>query len=222
MRAALTVPMLFMCPVSANAQVVTDARAWFAASLQERSGTISRWRWFGDIVARSREGLDDVDATALRGAIGYDLTSQAGVAGGYAFAQSYPATGGVTIEHRVFQQFQWRGRAAGGALSFRTRVEQRFIEGNSAMALRVRGQVRFSRPIRGPLSWLISDEIFLHANSTSRLARGLDQNRGFGGISVAANSNTAIELGYLNQYSKSRTGPKRVNHVLSSTISLSF
>lgn len=213
-----------MPALPAAAQTATDERAWFTASLQERSGTKSPWRWFGDVTARSREGVDDLDATALRGAIGYDLTSQSGIAGGYAFAQSYPASGGVTIEHRVFQQFQWRGRAGGVALSLRTRVEQRFIEGNSGMALRVREQARFSRPVRAGsrVSWLVWDELFLHANETSRLARGLDQNRAFAGMSLAASARASVEFGYLNQFSKSRTGANRSNHVLSGTLSLSY
>jgi hypothetical protein len=223
-KSAAALVLLVIAPTVAAAQTITDERLWVAVSAQDRLGATSDWRWFVDVIARSRNGVDDLDATALRGAIGVDLSSHTSVAAGYAAAQSYPSSGGVTLEHRIFAQAQWRGRPAGGSLAFRTRLEQRRIEGNSGAAWRVREQVRFSHAVApgSRVSVVTWDEVFFHANATRRYARGLDQNRAFVGLGVALDAHAGLDVGYLNQFSRSRSGPDRVNHILSVTLALTF
>lgn len=207
----------FISPSVVSAQVITDERLWTNLSVQERSGTESPWRWAGELVLRTREGVDDLDVFVVRGIIGYDLSERSSGGVGFAVVPSFPLSGGTVVEKRLFEQYLWSGRGLGGAVTLRTRLEQRWIEGNTGLAWRVRQQLRYSRPIvpRSRFSWVGSEEIIVHANQTARYDRGLDQNRAFGGISRTISEQVRIEIGYLNQYSHSVTGPNRINHILS-------
>ena len=208
----------------AAAQVITDERLWTNVNVQERSGTESPWRWAGDVVLRTREGVDDLDNLVFRGSIGYDLTDRSSAWAGFAVVPSFPASGGTIVEKRLFTQYSWSGPGLGGSVALRSRLEQRWTEGNSGLAWRVRQQVRYSRPMapKSRFAWVGTDEIIFHLNETSRYDRGLDQNRAFGGISRTINPNVRVEIGYLNQYSHSVTGPNRMNHVLSIGTSVTF
>jgi hypothetical protein len=221
-----SLPLLALLAAAApsSAQVQTDERLWTSINVQERSGTASAWRWAIDGFMRTRDGVGTMDSMAARFLIGFDITPQSSVWGGYSAGPSFPASGGTIIEQRLAQQFLWSGRAAGWALSLRSRMEQRFIEGNSGTQVRVRQQIRFSRPIApgSRLAIVGSEEIFFHVNETSRFDRGLDQNRAFAGLSRVLNGHVRVEAGYLNQYSHSRTGPNRMNHILSAGGSLTF
>ena len=220
----LAVSQSLMVVAPARAQVITDERLWTNLVIQERSGTASPWRWAGDVVLRTRQGVDELDTLVFRGIIGYDLTDRSNVGAGFAVVPSFPVLGGTVIEKRLFTQYLWSGRGLGGSVALRTRLEQRWTEGNSGLAWRVRQQVRYSRPMapQSRFSWVGTDEIIFHLNETTRYDRGLDQHRAFGGISRTINPTVRIEIGYLNQYSHSVIGPNRMNHVVSIGTSVTF
>jgi hypothetical protein len=204
-------------PTPAAAQLITDGRVWANLSLQERQGTESPWRWSAEFSLRMRDGVDEVDTVITRGLIGYDLTERTSASVGFGVIPSFPATGGTLIEKRLFEQYLWNGRALGGLLALRTRLEQRWAEANSGLAWRVRQQVRYMRPIAPDSRYALVgyDELQVHLNATLRYDRGFDQNRAFGGISRTLNEKIRLEVGYLNQFLHSVTGPNRLNHVLS-------
>ncbi|HXT71302.1 MAG TPA: DUF2490 domain-containing protein [Vicinamibacterales bacterium] len=206
-------------------QTVTDERVWFTTTLQEPGNPGSPWRWSFETTLRSREGVSELDTVVVRPTLIYALTPHSSIGVGYAFVPSFPATGGTTLENRIYGQYIWTGPAGGGTLTMRTRVESRFIEANSGPLGRVRQQVRYSRPVRqgSRLSWVGWDELSLHLNNTSRSPRGVDQNRAFGGLSLAATGRVRVESGYLNQFLPGHRGaPDRRNHILSGTLTISF
>lgn len=223
-RTVLLVCLLVAVPIAAAAQTVTDERAWFNFTLQEGGSAGSPWRWTLESYIRSREGVSDLDLAGLRPTIFYAITPRSVLGGGYAIVASFPAGGGTTTEHRVYGQYQWTGSAAGGTLALRTRLEARMIEGNSGTQGRLRQQARFSHPIgRSRVSFVAYDELFLHLNNTSRNARGVEQNRAYGGVAIAASRSARIEAGYVNQfYPGHRSAPDRMYHVLSSALVVSF
>lgn len=208
---------------STSAQTITDGRTWWNVTVQEKSGTASPWRWYVEVQGRMRDGLDALDQLLIRPAVGYDLTSRSSVWIGYGHTPSFPASGDVITENRAWQQFSWNrpGGRAGWAL--RSRLEQRAIEGNDAAALRVRQQVRLTRPLPGGrVSAILWDEVFVHLNSTRRTASGLDQNRVFGGVGITLTPITRIEVGYMNQYVNALRGPERSHHILSGVLGVAF
>jgi len=223
-RVVLLLALLLVPRASASAQTVNDGRVWTGVALQERPGTHSPWRWAVDVPVRTRDGVDAVDLTGVRPAVGYDLSARASIWAGYAIVGSFPASGGVVVEHRVFQQFLWVGAIRDTVLSLRTRLEQRSIEDNSSLSWRTRQQIRISRPIwnGSRVSFVTWDEVFFHLNTTSRYGRGLDQNRFFAGIGRPLSRKVRLEAGYANQFTRSRRGPNRMNHVLSASLGAAF
>jgi hypothetical protein len=204
-------------------QTVSDERVWVAFTAQGRMGAASPWRWTIESLIRTRDVVDAVDVFVARAIAGYDLTPRSSVWAGYANSSSFPAGSSAQTEHRFFQQYLWSGRAGTGALALRTRFEERLLEGNSGVVFRVRQQVRYSRPIAaGSRFTLVGwDEILVHANTTTRSARGLDQNRAFAGIGRAF-TRTRLEVGYLNQYIRAVTPPNRRNHFLFGGVNVAF
>lgn len=204
----------------AHAQSVTDERVWLSVSLQDRAGG-RPWRWSFDAGLRTREGAGTLDTLLARAGIGRDLSPLASLWAGYATSGSFPDEGGVTVEQRIFEQFLWTARRGGLSASLRTRFEQRFAEGNSGLALRLRQQVRLAHPLGASRFSIVGwDEVFVHLNDTSRFPRGVDQNRAFVGVSHPAGS-SRIEVGYLNQMIVAGT-PDRVNHIVFGGVSASF
>ena len=219
-----TLAAVLVCPPPAAGQTLIDERLWTAIVLQERPGTESPWKWSFDALARSRNGVNDLDVMAFRPTIAFDLTSRSSVGGGYAWSPAFPTAGGVNHEHRLFQQYIWAGRAGASSVTLRTRLEQRFIEGNNGMLARLRQQARISRPLRSGsrISLVGYDEILFHLNDTSRSPRGVDQNRAFGGLGFAFTPAARVEAGYLNQFSPGHGGRSRMNHVLSTSATFAF
>ena len=203
-------------PAPAVAQITTDERVWTNLSLQERQGTESPWRWSAEFSLRTRQGVEEVDVFVMRGLMGYDLTDRSSASVGFGLIPSFPTTGGTLLEKRLFEQYLWSGHSLGGSLALRTRFEQRWAEANSGLVWRLRQQVRYTRPMApGSRYFLIgSEEILVHANETSRYVQGLEQNRAFGGIARTISERVRIEIGYLNQFSRSMSGPNRLNHIL--------
>jgi len=217
--------LLFLFATDARAQTLTDERVWFTLTLQEPGNPGSRWRWNFETYFRSREGVDELDSMGLRPTLIYAVTPHSSVGGGYTLVPSFPVTGGTLIEHRVYGQYGWSAAAAGGTLALRTRMEARFLENNSGTAGRLRQQVRFTHAFRkgSRVSWSAYDEVLIAMNDTARTPRGLDSNRLYGGVAIAMPHALRIDLGYLNQFLPGhRSALDRMNHILSSTLTVSF
>ena len=203
---------------------VVDERIWFTLALQQRADAPGPWRWGFEMLARTRNGVDAIDTTTIRPLLNYVIDSHSTVGGGYAFVVASPATTAL-VEHRWFQQYIFTAKILGGTLTVRERLEERFIEGNSGMAGRLRSQVRFSRPIkRGSRFSLIGyDELFVHLNDTTSTRQGVDQNRIFGGMGQTINPRIRYEVGYLNQFGPGHgVAAARMNHILLGAVGISF
>jgi Protein of unknown function (DUF2490) len=208
-------------PAPVAAQAIADGRTWWNATVQERAGTSSPWRWSFDVQARTRDGVEALDQLVVRPAVGFDLTNRSSVWLGYAYAAGFPPSGDVLHEHRAWQQYSWNRPVAGSQMTLRTRLEERAIEGDSGLAWRLRQQVRWSRPLPvARFSAIAWDEVFMHLNSTARTSSGPDQNRFFGGLGISLNPTARVEVGYLHQYANSLSGANRSNHVLSAVLNV--
>ena len=218
--------VLLLTASRSEAQTQTDERVWLSVPVQGHIGSDdSPWRWSFELIMRSRDGLDELDTLTMRPSIFYNLSPKVSFGGGYTNATVFPVTGEALTENRIYGQFTYTQPTAFGSLSLRTRIEDRNIESNDGHIGRVREQVRISRPFHkgGRLSLVGFEEILVHMNDTSRLAKGIEQNRAFGGISYAIAPTTRVEIGYLNQYYPGHRGANdRMNHVLSTTLGMSF
>jgi hypothetical protein len=221
----LIAPLLVVGPASTAAgQTVTNEQAWFVFVAQERPRSNSPWQWSGDVVFRTRDGVRTFDVFAFRPTVLYRLTSRSMIGGGYLQARSYPSSGNTVVEQRVFGQYNWSRPARGGTLALRTRVEARFIDGNGGGVTRLRQQVKFSHPVRphARVSLVGYEELLVHANGATRTARGVDQNRVFGGVGLPLTTASRLEVGYLLHFAPGHGKPNRLNHVLSASLSVQF
>jgi hypothetical protein len=208
------------------AQTVTDERVWTTFTAQGRLGSASSaWRWTSDSLVRSRDGARTMDFVAERVVVSRDLTRNSSAGIGYAYGAGFPDGNSTVKEHRVLQQYVWNDRTR--RLSLKSRVEERYIEGNDRVLVRARQQVRVSFPL-GPLGKggrvqiVVSEEVLIHVTSSARVRRGFDSNRVFAGIRRAVATGGNLEIGYVNLYA--HLGPHRYrrSHVLSATYGLTF
>ena len=132
---------------------------------------------------------------------------------------------GTIVEHRPYGQYIFTSGAAGGTFTYRMRMEARFVEGNSGTSMRLRNLARYAHPLHtgSKVSWMAYDELLLHLNDTRLRPQGVDQNRVFGGLQIAAWAAGRVEAGYLNQFLPGHRGTAdRMNHILSTALAISF
>lgn len=208
----------------ALAETEEDGAIWFNVNAQGKL-PIENLNWYAEIQPRWREEGDHLDLLILRPGIFYKLSAKSSVWAGYANVRSHPAGRSTVEENRLWQQFLYNFDPIQGVnLQSRTRLEQRRLEGGSDTGHRLRQLIRTTKPLVGYSDVLLVawDELFVHLNDTDWGAnKGFDQNRLFVGASYAVKPNALLEIGYLNQYINLRD-TDRMNHVLSTTLYLSF
>jgi len=207
--------------VPAAAQTESEPRVWMEVSVQGHFGSDSPWRWAADSLVRTRNGANTMDFMGEWVSVNRDLTRRSAAGIGYAFVAGFPNTGFLR-EHRFVQQYRWRDVA--GRVSFRTQLEERFVSGDTAMAVRVRERFRASWPLaaRGTLRAVVSDEVFVKINSTARTHSGFDSNQLFVGIGHKMTAQSGVEIGYLNVYSPGAPSRTRRSHIMSATLVVSL
>ncbi|KTF67812.1 MULTISPECIES: DUF2490 domain-containing protein [unclassified Sphingomonas] len=198
-----------------------DAQAW--------AGVIASGPVRGDLFlwlegqARATDDVGGGSQFILRPAIGARIGRDAHAVAGYAYVRTDPANGGVSREHRPWQQIQFAPlRLANGAplVISRTRLEQRMVEGRGGTSWRLRQFVRLQVPVKGAggVQLVAFSEGFFNLNATRWGIRdGVDQWRNFVGAGFPVLPRARLEPGYLNQRI-ARRGQDRVNHILSATL----
>ena len=173
--------------------------------------------------------------------VGYQVLRWLSVWVGYAFngiLYSEPALRSAenVAENRIFQQLLLSYSWGPWSLKLRTRFEQRHRSrgpgsaeqsgGETTWAFRLRQQVQATFEIRADRPWLVVgwDEVFVNCNTTGYITEpGFNQNRAFLGLGYAPDESVLVELGYLNQYSRSYGGSENtLGHVLYSSLKLQF
>lgn len=216
-------PLLAMMAVTPASAATDDEQFWLQTIGQGRiTGDLV---YFAEVQSRFGSGMDGLDQMLIRPAIGVKLSPRLTVYQGYAYVRTPRPGGGETREHRSFQQINWSlGRVAGGPLSSRTRVEQRWLSSGDDMGWRVRQMLRLAVPLgKGPggVSALGYAEGFAALNDTDWGARkGFDRLRSFAGLELPIAGKSTVEVGYLNQYVNNRGRADDSDHVLLVTLQL--
>lgn len=136
-----------------------------------------------ELQPRVRGDFEKLGTAIVRPWIGWRLAPATFVHAGYGWIRSDAAR--VTIEHRIWQQFQRSlSPAPGWTLTGRARLEQRMLEAVPQTAWRARALVRAERALSGGPRYAVAyNESFVHLNSPDRGPRaGFDQNRIFLGL----------------------------------------
>ncbi|MCP3097327.1 DUF2490 domain-containing protein [Myxococcus sp. K15C18031901] len=111
-------------------------------------------------------------------------------------------------ESRLFQQGLYTPKLGELKATVRARFEQRFLPGTTDVSLRTRLLLRGAYPMafESRLSLIVWDEVFFHLNTVEGGPRtGFDMNRAFVGAGWKLGKHSALEVGYLNVYTRRPT-----------------
>lgn len=136
--------------------------------------------------------------------------------GGYTHNPTYAHGDFKIMEHRAREQvtFDNFARVAGGSLSGRLRVEQRWRDGLDGTGWRLRPTLRYSRPIAGKTAFNLSSELFVNLDTTAFQARtGVDRVRNLATVSTPLTKRLTGEIGYMNQHGFVKHGPDTSDHI---------
>lgn len=160
----------------------------------------------------------------LRPAVGWQLSPAFTVWAGYAWTPLLNPT--WRNEHRLWQQGTHVMDLGTFRLSQRLRLEERFIDGASTTAFRLRYQTRFAFALNNEktFSAILSNEVFFALNSALPAASsGFDQNRLMIGANQVLCPELNMDFGYLwNAINSVAPKANKTNHVLVLTLNHSF
>lgn len=207
---------------SATAQSVHDAGVWTSLNTQGPLDLIQindqRMKWWFDAHARFADDSDGYLQSIMRPGVGYAIGDKTTVWLGYAWIHDSPVNNAPSFhENRIWQQLTTSRDLGRGTLSFRSRLEQRFITTGDDVGWRFRQFVKFKVPLGEctPVSAVVWDEVFLDLNSTDTGQTGsFSQNRVFAGLGweLCGGKSSSIEIGYFNQYLRRRQSDDRMSH----------
>ena len=159
--------------------------------------------WHHEIQYRNYNAIGDLEQLLIRTGIGYDITDNSNLLGGYGFIRSenYNAdnTKNIVNEHRIFQQLITQQSLGKVRLQHRYRFEQRFIEDDFRLRFRyfLGINIPFWSSANSPQEFYLSiyDEIFLNTEG-----QAFDRNRLYSGFGYKVSDKLRFELGYMNQF----------------------
>lgn len=222
-------------PASFTTFAMVSATALFTpASAQDRDSQIWTTLTVG-IPAGERFGISLINVVRagddeggvyefeLGGDVAWEARDGLTVSAGYLYVPNYEGGDLVTREHRLRQQVEGDlMKLAGGQVSGRLRLEQRWRDDGDDIALRLRPYLAWSLPI-GPdeLSLKLSHESFLILSDTDwngearyqRMRNAVSLSRELGGGITG-------EFGYLNQYSVNGADVDEADHAVTLSLTL--
>ena len=208
---------------SGSAWASEDGQLWLASGANVKLN--DKWRLSEDVIARfsnDRDGLYQLQsATLLHYKLGKDVT----VAAGYVHSPQYSDGDRTSLERRAREQVTVDNvaRIGGGKLGARLRMEQRWRNNADGTAWRIRPYVKYTLPLRGKTSLVLSNETFLNLNTTAFQSQGgLERMRNLFAINTPLVKNVTAEVGYLNQYGFVPGGEDTSDHIASLSINASF
>lgn|GEM_PF-155886 len=197
----------------------TEGGAWLVAATSDSFGSgenPGNWRWSLQGQLRKFTLGDGLRQGVIRGGLGYKVSSNVTLWGGYAYYHTKLQNFGTAREHRIWQQVSWTvGRWGWGTLKSRTRLEQRFRENRDGTGWWVRQLFGVEIPIGGRdnLDFILAAEGYFHLKETGWSDDGFVQNRVYVMLGYKPSRKLRIEAGYLNQYFRVRGSPNLMNHV---------
>lgn len=217
---------LILCiSAPAFAQTDTDSQLWLTAS--GSTDITDTLELSLETVLRFGDDADGLYEGEYGGDLGLAVGGGIKLSAGYARVPQYSRAGVTAIEDRARQAISFgAGEIAGGKLSARVRIEERWRNTGNDTGFRLRPKLTYSRPFRpeGDTTLIISHESLIELNDTDwGQSAGYDRMRNFIGIATPIADGLEIEGGYLNQWGLKRDGdPASVDHTLSIGLDLSF
>ncbi|MBN9320161.1 MAG: hypothetical protein BGN86_09615 [Caulobacterales bacterium 68-7] len=198
-----------------------DRQAWGNVTYQGPvNGKLMLWLEgqgrFGDNAGRLTQSI-------IRPGVGWQVAPRLSLWAGYGRITNHNP-GNNQSEDRLWQQALWNvGKLGDAAITSRTRLEQRQVEGGDDTGWRVRQFLKYDRPFTpgaapggAAPSLVLTSEAFFALDDTDWGARsGFDQIRNFAGVGFSVAPKARFEIGYMNQYINRAGDNDRMNHIAS-------
>jgi len=207
------------CPAAATED---DFNIWTGQFIVVDIDEDSDWFLRGEAQERFTDDADRLGQLLLRTLVGYRLTEDVSIGGGYAYILTDPVGPVEVNEHRFYQELNVRLFNEGGVtLDSRTRLEQRTFEEGNGVSWRFRNFVQLRVPISENNKVVAYTEPFIELNETSFQRGGLSVWRNFAGVSIPLADGIEMVPGYLNQ-TVFREGENRMDHVANVNLFMNF
>lgn len=226
MRIRITAPLalaLSICLATPAAANEEDFNVWTGQFITVDIDEDKDWFVRAEAQERFANDADRLGQLLLRALVGYRISKDVSVGGGYAYILTDPIGPVELNEHRFYQELNVRLiRTDGGVtLDSRTRLEQRTFEEGDSTSWRLRNFVQLRVPISENNKLVAYSEPFIELNETQFQRGGLSVWRNFAGLSVPLALGVEMVPGYLNQYVV-RNGPDRIDHVANVSLFMNF
>lgn len=194
----------------------TDGRLW--STLQVSAPVAGDLSAALELQTRFRDDVSDLERLVVRPSI--TLRPRPWLAGTLGYDAHIIESPVDATEHRAWQQLAAPFELGGAALTPRVRLEERFADELSGVAVRARLGA-FARLPLGSSAWSLvaSEEAFVNLNSLRRGPdSGFGENRAFAGVGRDFGERVTLEVGYLNQWIERPGVPDLVNHTFAITL----
>jgi hypothetical protein len=219
-KAGAALVAFLLCTGNAGAETLHDGQLWLTTMASGPVGLPGHDRLLGwiDVQTRFGDDIGRLSQALVRPGVGWRINPSLDLWIGYARIDTLREGADDVGENRMWQQASFAiATLFDGALTGRTRLEQRWVEGGSDVGWRVRQLIRYGRRFEGTRwSLVVFDEVFFAFNDTDWGAdAGFDQNRMFAGVAFHFSQLVRVEVGYLNQFVAREGAPDSANHALS-------
>ncbi|MEB3206584.1 MAG: DUF2490 domain-containing protein [Vampirovibrionales bacterium] len=196
-----------------------DLQLWAPITLEQPIGKVSL-----TLEAQPRFG-DDISRLSvffLRPSATLNISKHINLTSGYLWSATLPADDSpqpTRYENRLWQQITLLHGYHNAQISHQLRLEERFLEQNSATSLRAHYMFRLVHPLGQKrlknISFVTVQELLWNINNTDALPAGFNQARLFSGLRYQINPHLAMEGGYRLQWlNQPNPTPNQLNHVI--------
>lgn len=195
--------------ITASAQTKEESAGWLYLSGEQ--ALAKKWSVSADVQLRSADQFTYVSAVLLRPGLVYKFTKKQSATLGYTYFGTWEREDGKTAftpEHRIWEQYQVKGKIGRAELTNRFRLEQRFIQNEKDLfAQRFRYYIRSQSPFAKQSEfekgayWVLQNELFLNVQHAENINHKLyDQNRLYGALGLRLSKQWDVEAGYIYRY----------------------
>ncbi len=204
---SIIITLLVLYPQQYLIAQSTDFGNWFVYFGNQKIN--KQLNWYNEVQHRNYNLLGDLQQLILRTGMGTNLTPNNNnvlLGYGYILSQNYLGANPGNVpssEHRIYQQYIYKNRIGRSYLLHRFRLEERFLF--NAYATRFRYFLNVNIPlnkdkmIANTVYLSIYDELFLHVNQSV-----FDRNRLYGALGYVISDYVKIEIGAMNQLTKTQ------------------
>lgn len=198
-------------------RTVQEAQLWSNLSLQLRLS--DKWRFVTEIQPRFRAGDATYARFVVQPGIGYQISRDLIVWGGYVYALLETGDGRQIEDNRFWQQANYTIAKIGPVtLAGRTRLEQRRLTIGRDTGWRIRERIAATIPLAGDKDGVLG---VMYVEPMAQLIKtdwgartGFDQIRGYAGLSVPMRKSSRLDFGYMAQRQRQEDYVKPLNHIL--------